>query len=157
MKILIAGAGVVGYNLAEELSQEGHDISIVDNDAEKIKQISEKLDVIWVRGNACLPSVLKRAGIQDAEMLIAVTNKDEINLYACMLAYKFKVKTRFARLRHMEFTGTEQTFPPNELFIDQAINPGQIIIEFILRILKTPGAVNCAEFADGEILLREFD
>ncbi|MFQ5671993.1 MAG: Trk system potassium transporter TrkA [Nitrospinales bacterium] len=157
MNILIIGAGIVGYNLADELSQEGHNISIVDVHAEKIKQISEKLDVLWVRGNACLPSVLIQAGIRKAEMVIAVTERDEVNLFVCMLAHKFKVKKRFARLRHMEFTEAGQIFKPHELFIDQAVNPGQIIIEFILKILETPGAVNCAEFAEGKILLRGFD
>ncbi|MEC7641457.1 MAG: Trk system potassium transporter TrkA [Nitrospinota bacterium] len=157
MQILIVGAGIVGFNLAEELSKEGHDISIVDEDMEKIKQISEKLDVLWVRGNACLPSILMKAGIEKAEMVIAVTNKDEINLFVCMLAHKFKVKKRFARLRHMEFTDGSQVFSPDDLYIDQAVNPGQIIIDFILSILETPGAVNCAEFAEGKILLRGFD
>ncbi|MBI4384077.1 MAG: Trk system potassium transporter TrkA [Nitrospinae bacterium] len=157
MKILIVGAGIVGYNLALELSKEGHDISIIDEDREKIKRISEKLDVLSVEGNACLPSVLARAGIRTAEMAIAVADRDEINLLVCMLAHKFNVKKRFCRLRNMEFTGAGQIFPPSELFVGQAINPGQIIVEFILKILKTPGAVNVAEFADGEILLRGFD
>ena len=92
MNIVIVGAGVVGFNLAEELSQEGHDISIVDVNPQKIKQISDKLDVLSVQGNACFPSVLLRAGIKQAEMVIAVTNKDEINLFACMLAFKFSVE-----------------------------------------------------------------
>tara|TARA_B100000686_G_scaffold354997_1_gene468884 strand:+ start:2621 stop:3979 length:1359 start_codon:yes stop_codon:yes gene_type:complete len=157
MKILIVGAGVVGYNLAEELSHEGHDIAIIDNDAEKIKIISDKLDVLGIRGNACMPSELIRAGIRETEMLIAVTNKDEINIFVCMLGEKFKVKKRFTRLRELEFSGDRQIFRPEELFIDQAINPGQIIIDFVTKILKTPGAVNVAEFADGEILLRGFD
>lgn len=157
MKILIVGAGVVGFNLASELSQEGHDICIIDNDADKIKVISDKLDVLAIQGNACLPTVLVKAGIEDTEMLIAVTNKDEINIFVCMLADKFRVKKRFTRLRELEFTGRGQVFQPHELFIDQAINPGQIIIDFVVKILKTPGAVNVAEFADGQILLRGFD
>ena len=157
MNIVIVGAGVVGFNLAEELTQEGHNISIVDEDSEKIKQISEKLDVLSILGNACFPSVLVRAGIEQAEMMIAVTNKDEINLFACMLADKFKVTKRFARFRTMEFTSENSVFPPEELFIDQAVNPGHIIVDFIQKILATPGAINAAEFADGEILLRGFD
>ncbi len=157
MKILIVGAGIVGFNLAEELSQEGHDISIVDRDVDQIKLISEKLDVLAVAGNACLPTVLKAAKIRDVEMVIAVTDKDEINLMVCALADKFKVKQRIARLRHMEFTSERPVFSLQELHVDQAINPRKIIIEFILKILKTPGAVNVADFAGGEILLRGFD
>ena len=157
MRILIAGAGIVGNNLAEQLSEEGHDIAIIDGDAEKIRRISDTLDVMSVCGNACMPSVLVKAGIRDMEMVIAVTNKDEINLMVCFLASKFQVPKRFARLRSMEFTGSGQIFSPKELFLDQAINPGEIIIDTILKILQTPGAVNVAEFAQGKVLLREFD
>jgi len=157
MRILIAGAGIVGNNLAEELSEEGHDISIIDENAEKVRRISDTLDVMSICGNACMPSVLVKAGIRDMEMVIAVTNKDEINLTVCFLASKFQVPKRFARLRGMEFTGSGQIFSPKELFVDQAINPGEIIIDTILKILQTPGAVNVAEFAQGKILLREFD
>lgn len=157
MKILIVGAGVVGVKLAEELSHEGHDIAVIDIDGEKIKHITEKCDVMSVQGNACLPSVLVQAGIRDAEMVIAVTERDEVNLLVCMLAHKFEIKKRFARLRHMEFTDNTQVFQPHQLYLDLAINPGLIIIDFILKILQTPGAVNVAEFADGNILLREFN
>ncbi len=157
MRILIVGAGIVGYNLAQELSQEGHDIAIVDQDPERIRRITDTLDVLAVEGNACFPSVLMKAGIKSSEMLIAVTEKDEINLLACFLASRFNVPKRFARLRNMEFTENESVFTPEELCINQAINPGQIIVETILKILETPGVVSVAEFADGEVLLREFD
>jgi trk system potassium uptake protein len=157
MRILIVGAGIVGYNLARELSQEGHDIAIVDQDPERIRRVTDTLDVMAVEGNACLPSVLIKAGIKSSEMLIAVTEKDEINLLSCFLASRFNVPKRFARLRNTEFTDSERVFSPEELFIDQAINPGQIIVETILKILETPGVVSVAEFADGEVLLREFD
>lgn len=151
------GAGIVGYNLAQELSHEGHDIAIVDQDPERIRRITDTLDVMAVEGNACLPSVLMKAGIKSSEMLIAVTEKDEINLLSCFLASRFEVPKRFARLRNMEFTAKDSIFSPEEIFIDQAINPGQIIVETILKILETPGVVSVAEFADGEVLLREFD
>jgi trk system potassium uptake protein TrkA len=90
-------------------------------------------------------------------MVIAVTEKDEINLLACFLASRFDVPKRFARLRNKEFSDQNRIFSPDELSIDQIINPGQIIIKTILQILETPGVVSVAEFADGEILLREFD
>ncbi|MCH6579306.1 MAG: Trk system potassium transporter TrkA [Nitrospinae bacterium] len=157
MNILIVGAGIVGFNLAQELSHEGHDISIIDANPEKIQRISEKLDVLAVRGNGCLPSTLIQGRIRDAEMVIAVTDKDEINLMVCFLAHKFEVKERFARLRNMELTGENQVFKPEELFVDHAINPAEIIIDSILKIIKTPGAVNVAEFADGQIFFRGFD
>ncbi|PIQ96799.1 MAG: Trk system potassium transporter TrkA [Nitrospinae bacterium CG11_big_fil_rev_8_21_14_0_20_56_8] len=157
MRILIVGAGVVGNNLAQELSKEGHDIAIVDEDASKTRRITETLDVMAINGNACLPSVLLRAGIQKMEMVIAVTDKDEINILVCILAAKFNVGKRFARLRTMEFTGNGQVLKASDVYIDQAINPGQIIIDTIVKILGTPGAVSVAEFAEGDVLLREFD
>ena len=157
MRILIVGAGIVGFNLAQELSQEGHDIAIVDQDVERTRRIADTLDVMAIEGNACLPSVLVKAGIKSAEMVIAVTEKDEINLLACFLASRFNVPKRFARLRNMEFTDDAKIFSPEDLYIDQAINPGQIIVETILKILETPGVVSVAEFAGGEVLLREFD
>ncbi|PIR00111.1 MAG: Trk system potassium transporter TrkA [Nitrospinae bacterium CG11_big_fil_rev_8_21_14_0_20_45_15] len=157
MKILIVGAGIVGNNLARELSKEGHDISVVDSCLDRIRPIADTLDVLTVQGNACQPSTLKRAGIEGMDMVCAVTEKDEVNLYVCFLAFKFNVKHRFARLRSMEFTGPEQIFTPEELYVEQAVNPGEIIIETILKILETPGAVNVAEFAQGQILLRQFE
>ena len=128
MNILIVGAGIVGFNLAQELSHEGHDISIIDSDSEKIKVISEKLDVLAIRGNGCLPSTLIQGRILDAQMVIAVTDKDEINLMVCFLAHKFEVKETFARLRDMELTGESQVFKPKELHVDHAINPAEIIM-----------------------------
>ncbi len=157
MNVVIVGAGIVGYNLAQELSQEGHDIAIIDQDKKKIKIISEKLDALAIHGNACLPSVLVQARIRDAHMVIGVTERDEVNLMVCFLAYKFNVPRRLARLRHMEFTNQNRIFQPEELYVNHAINPGEIIINTITKIIKTPGANNVADFGDGEILLRGFD
>lgn len=157
MRILIVGAGIVGFNLAQELSQEGHDVAIIDMDLDRTRRISDTLDVMAMHGNACLPSVLVKAGIKSTEMLIAVTEKDEINLFICFLASRFEVPNKFARLRDMEFTTTGAVLSAQDLFIDQAINPPQIMVETILKFLETPGVVNVAEFADGEVLLREFD
>jgi trk system potassium uptake protein TrkA len=157
MRILIIGAGVVGFNLAQELSKEGHDIAIIDQNLEKMRRISDTLDVLSIIGNACHPSVLIRSGIENMEMIIAVTDKDEINLLVCSLASKFNVKKRFARLRNQEFTQAGHVFSLEELSIDHAINPGHIIVDTIVKIISTPGVVNVAEFAEGEVLLREFD
>ncbi len=157
MRILIVGAGVVGFNLAQELSKEGHDIAIIDQVPEKMRRISDTLDVLSVVGNACLPSVLVKAGIENIEMVIAVTNKDEINLLVCALVSKYNIKKRFARLRNEEFTKENSLFTFEELSIDHAINPGHIITDTIVKIISTPGVVNVAEFAGGEVLLREFD
>jgi heterodisulfide reductase subunit A-like polyferredoxin len=100
MNILIVGAGVVGANLAEELSVAGHNVSIVDRDPALVRRISEKMDVLAISGNAGQPSVLRKAGIDDAEIVIAVTNIDEVNLVICMLARTFGVKHKIARVRN---------------------------------------------------------
>lgn len=157
MRILIVGAGVVGYQLAEELSREGHDISVIGLDPAKTKKVKEKLDVLVFQGNACQPSMLIKAGIETSEMVIAASNVDEINIMICAMAKKFNVKKKIARIRNLEYTGKDKIFDPKELFVDMAINPDEIIINFIGKIIETPGAISVAEFAGGEILLRGFD
>ena len=157
MKILIVGAGVVGFQLANELSKEGHDISIIDLNPAKIKKINEKLDVLSFLGNGCQPSVLKKAGIETSEMVIAASSVDEINIIICTLANKFKVKKKIARIRNLEYTGCEKILNLKDLFVDTAINPDEIIIDFIGKIMETPGTMNVAEFAEGKIQLRGFD
>lgn len=157
MRILIVGAGVVGYQLAEELSREGHDISIIGLDPAKIKKVTEKLDVMAFQGNACQPSILIKAGIKTSEMVIAASNIDEINIMICAMAHKFNVKKKIARIRNLEYTGSNKIFDPKELFVDTAINPDEIIIDFIAKVIETPGAMNVAEFAGGEIQLIGFE
>jgi trk system potassium uptake protein TrkA len=157
MRILIVGAGVVGFQLANELSKEGHDISIIDSNPAKIKKINEKLDVLAFLGNGCQPSVLKKAGIETSEMVIAASSVDEINIIICTLANKFKVKKKIARIRNLEYTGCEKILNLKDLFVDTAINPDEIIIDFIGKIMETPGTMNVAEFAEGKIQLRGFD
>ncbi|QPJ64915.1 MAG: Trk system potassium transporter TrkA [Candidatus Nitrohelix vancouverensis] len=157
MRILIIGAGIVGSNLARELSNEGHDIAIIDSDAERIRPLADTLDILTVQGNACLPSVMIRAGIQSMEMVISVTERDEVNLYACFLASRFNIKHRFARLRSMEFSSPDAVIKLEDLYVDLAINPSEIIVDNVIKILASPGSTNVAEFANGQILLRQFD
>jgi len=101
MKILVVGAGAVGYNLAKQLSKEGHDISVVEKDQNLIKRLSGKLDVRVVSGSASSIAILEEAGIKDADMLLAVTNSDEINMVVCTLANGYGVKTKIARIRNL--------------------------------------------------------
>lgn len=157
MKILIVGAGVVGSNLAEELSVAGHNVSIVDRDPAVLRRIAERMDVLTVTGNAGKPSVLKRAGIEDAEMVIAVTNIDEVNLVICMLASKFTVRHKIARIRNEEYAGHYRTLEPAELGIDRIINPESVITQTLTRILEIPGSSDVAVFGDGQVLLVSFD
>lgn len=154
MKILIIGAGIVGVNLAEVLSKEGHDVTIIDKDAEKIQNISETLDVMTIVGNATRASILKEAGVESAEMVIAVTNIDEVNIISCMIASRFGKKIRVARIRNEELSSFEIT---QEKYVDRFINPDQMIIKQITKLLKIPSATYVSEFVNGELLFCGFN
>lgn len=156
MKILIIGAGAVGFNLARQLSKEGHDISVIEKSSELVKRITEKLDVFVVQGSASSPIVLEEAGIKNADMVLSVTNSDEINMVACTLAHNYGVKTKIARIRNPEFTDEQLTLYQKGFHIDHVINPEKITISSILSIIGTPGAIYVADFTEGDILLRGF-
>ncbi len=157
MKILIVGAGAVGFNLAKQLSKEGHDISVVERDGDLVKRITEKLDVSVVSGSASSPAVLVEAGIKNTEMVLAVTNSDEINMVVCMISHSFGVKTKIARIRNPEFTEDQSILQQNGFHIDYVVNPEKITISSILNIIGTPGSIYVADFATGDILLRGFN
>ena len=157
MKILIVGAGAVGFNLARQLSKEGYDISVVERDQEHVKRITEKMDVFVVSGSASSPAVLEEAGIKNADMVLAVTNSDEINMVVCTLAQCYGVKTKIARIRNPEFTDELSILHQNEFHIDYVVNPERITINSILNIIGTPGAIYVADFTEGDILLRGFN
>ncbi len=156
MKILIIGAGAVGFNLARQLSKEGHDISVVEKDQERVQRITEKLDVFVVLGNASSPIVLEEAGVKNADMVLAVTNSDETNMVVSTLAHSFGVGTKIARLRNPEFTGEQPVLHHSGFHIDHVVNPEKITIQSILNIIETPGAIYVADFTEGDILLRGF-
>lgn len=156
MKILIVGAGAVGFNLAKQLSKEGHDISVVERDLELVRRITEKLDVFVVSGSASSPTVLEEAGIKSADIVLAVTNSDEINMVVCMLSHSYGVKSKIARIRNPEFSGEQVALHQNEFHIDHVVNPETITINSIFNIIGTPGAIYVADFTEGDILLRGF-
>ncbi|MDP6923545.1 MAG: Trk system potassium transporter TrkA [Candidatus Scalindua sp.] len=158
MKILIIGAGAVGFSIAKQLSAEGHDISVVDENPKLIRKITEKLDVSVVAGNATSPSVLESAGVEDAHMVLAVTTSDEVNIVASILASKYgnDKKIKIARIRNSEFTGNKSILKDNGFCVDHMINPEQIIVESIIKILETPGATFAVDFPIGDVILRGF-
>ncbi len=157
MKILIVGAGAVGFNLAKQLSKEGHDISVVEKDQDIVKRIGEKLDVLVVSGSASSPAILEDAGIKNTDLILAVTNSDEINMVACTIAHGYGVKTKIARIRSPEFTEEQPILHKNGFHIDHVVNPEKITINSILNIIGTPGAIYVADFTEGDILLRGFN
>ena len=155
MKILIVGAGVVGFHLAQELSSGKHDITVVDSNSEVIANVASKLDVMAVQGDGTDPLTLKKAGINSTEMIVAVSSSDESNLVICLLASKLSVPKKIARIRK------EQWFKPgllskSELAIDRVINPTSLIISHIRKIIEIPGVVDVAEFSDHNLSLLGF-
>ncbi|MGQ3684654.1 MAG: Trk system potassium transporter TrkA [Candidatus Loosdrechtia sp.] len=157
MKIVVVGAGAVGYNLARQLSTEGHDISVIEKDPDLVERLTEKLDVSVVAGNATTPSILEDAGVKNAEMLLAVTNSDEVNMVVCTFAHSYNVRTKIARIRNPELTDDKPILHQNGFHIDHVVNPDKITVNSILDIIGTPGAIYVADFTGGHILLRGFD
>ncbi|MBN2496765.1 MAG: Trk system potassium transporter TrkA [Deltaproteobacteria bacterium] len=157
MNIVVIGAGVVGTDLAEQLSTEGHRVAVVDSDRRKVKELNEKLDVLGVYGNAGMPSILDKAGIRAADMVIAVTDVDEINLVVGMLAARLGVKHRIVRIRNREYTAADALLPLGELGIDHVINPEPSIVQALAGMLEYPGSCDYATLADGQVLMLGFD
>lgn len=154
MNILILGAGQVGSSVAENLSSEANDITLVDSNAVLLNDLSDRLDIQTVVGHASHPDVLKSAGISDADMLIAVTNSDETNIVACQVAHSlFHTPMKIARVRSQEFLKYKELFNDNDLPIDVLISPEQLISEHIQRLIEYPGALQVLDFAGGRARL----
>jgi trk system potassium uptake protein TrkA len=153
MKILILGAGQVGASVAEALSSEANDITIVDQNRAALAELADRLDVRALAGNAAYPSVLREAGIEDADMLVAVTQSDQTNLVACKIARSmFNVTTRIARLRSADFL--DPALLANDNFaVDYAICPEQDITDYIVKLIEFPEALQVLEFAGGRVAL----
>lgn len=154
MKIIILGAGQVGTTVAHNLASEANDITIVDQDRGKLREIQDKLDVGIVDGYAAHPDVLRSAGADDADMIIAVTNSDETNMIACQSAWTlFHTPTKIARVRAPEFQKYPALFSSGALPIDVLISPEQLVTEYIGRLIQYPGALQVLDFADGLVRL----
>ncbi len=154
MKIIILGAGQVGASVAEALASEANDITVVDQSSQCLAQLADRLDVRTVTGNAALPSVLKDAGIEDAEMLVAVTQSDQTNLVACKIARgMFNVPTRVARLRGADFLTDEKLLADDMFSVSHAICPEQEVTDYIAHLIEFPEALQVLEFAGGSVTL----
>ena len=154
MKIIILGAGQVGSSVADVLANEANDITVVDTDATKLLELQDRLDIRTVVGPAAHPETLGRAGAEDADMIIAVTNQDEINMIACQVAYTlFHTPTKIARVRGVEYLAHPQLFTQEALPIDVLISPEQLVTEYVQRLIEYPGALQVLDFADGRVQL----
>ncbi|HKK04587.1 MAG TPA: Trk system potassium transporter TrkA [Gammaproteobacteria bacterium] len=154
MKIIILGAGQVGSSLADHLSNEANDITMVDNEEQRLRSLKDRLDIRTVCGEASHPEVLRRAGGEDADMLIAVTNSDETNMVGCQVAYTvFRTPTKIARVRSQEYLIHPELFSPEALPVDVIISPEQLVTDYIQRLIEHPGALQVLDFADGQVQL----
>lgn len=154
MKIIILGAGQVGSSVADVLANEANDITVVDLDSNKLLELQDRLDIRTVMGAAAHPETLARAGAEDADMIIAVTNQDEINMIACQVAYTlFHTPTKIARVRSVEYLSHPQLFTQEALPIDVLISPEQLVTEYVQRLIEYPGALQVLDFADGRVQL----
>lgn len=154
MNILILGAGQVGSSLAEALVSEENDITVVDHNAARLALLQDRLDLRTVTGSAGVPSVLRDAGADGADMLIAVTQSDETNLVACKLAHSvFNIPTRIARLRTRDFLEDAQILSAANFAVDFALCPEQVITTYIQRLIEFPEALQVLNFANDRVSL----
>jgi trk system potassium uptake protein TrkA len=154
MKIIILGAGQVGTSVAENLSSESNDITVVDTDSARLEALREQLDIKTVLGQGSHPSVLREAGAEDADMILAVTNSDETNMIACQVAYTiFHTPTKIARVRAPEYLAHAELFGHNALPVDVPISPEMLVTEYIQRLIEIPGALQVLDFAEGKVQL----
>lgn len=156
MRILIVGAGEVGYHIASRLSREHHDIVVVDQEDEVVERIQEELDVMALQGHGSHPQTLERVAIAQTDMLLAVTNSDEVNLIACLLARQYGVPTRIARINDPDFRDSPLQEAGTRIGIDLMINPSHAVAEEIGRLIHTPGAEEAADFLEGRVKLFSF-
>ncbi|MFT5112983.1 MAG: trk system potassium uptake protein TrkA [Parasphingorhabdus sp.] len=154
MKIIILGSGQVGLSMAEILSREKNDVTLVDNDESILEGIQDRLDIRTVTGSASYPNIIAQAGGEDADLILAVTNHDEVNMAACQIAWSlFKTPKKIARIRASEYLAHPEIFCREAVPIDVIISPEALVTEQIVRLIEYPGALQVVDFADGKIRL----
>lgn len=154
MKIIILGAGQVGGTLAENLANEQNDITVVDTDSQRLRELQDSIDIKTITGVGSYPQVLRSAGADDADMLIAVTNSDETNMVACQVAYTlFRTPTKISRIRSNAYLKQKELFKSDSFPIDVLISPEQVVTNYIKRLLEYPGTLQVLDFADEKVQL----
>jgi trk system potassium uptake protein TrkA len=152
VKIVIIGAGEVGYHIASRLAFESKEVVVVDKNAQAIRRVADDMDVQTINGSGSSPAILEEAGIKEADILLAVTNSDEANLVACLVANMLSPSTKkLARLRGADFDDYYDVFREHAPHIETVINPEIEVVKTIIRLMRVPGAVDVGEFADGRI------
>ncbi len=154
MKIIILGAGQVGRSVANALVHEDNDITVVDQNNDLLLELQDRLDLGILQGHAGQPDVLLRAGAEDADMILAVTNSDETNMVACQVAYTlFHTPMKIARVRSQAYLDYPEIFAKKSFPVDVLISPEQLVTEYILRLVEYPGALQVLDFAGGRVRL----
>ena len=153
MRVIVVGAGEVGFDVARLLSMEQHDVVVVDVDPDAIEETSTRLDVMTITGNGTAISVLERAGIRKADMLVAVTAIDEVNIIACMIADRVGVPTTIARVRSAELSQSSSVINTADLGIDLVIHPEESAAREVTQLIRRASATDVLTFADGRLQL----
>ncbi|MBR9977601.1 MAG: Trk system potassium transporter TrkA [Bacteroidetes bacterium] len=157
MNIIITGAGLVGTSLAEELQRYGHNITVIERDILRCQELEDKLDARMVHGSGSNPGVLLAAGLESADMLIAATPTDDVNLVACMIARQYGLPHRIARIRNAEFLAGDQRLQPEHFGITQIISPEENTLAAVLNYVETPFTIDAQDFAQRSVLLRSYN
>lgn len=155
MRVVIVGAGKVGYTLAQHLTEEEHDVIVIEEDEDRRSTVQNSLDVLTIQGNGASPQVLMKPEVQSADLMIAVTDSDEVNMVACMAAKQAGIAQTVARVRNIQYVGKAEAEFTRSLGIDLTINPEQATAVEISRILMIPAAMDVADFAEGKVRLLE--
>ena len=153
MNILILGAGQVGSTTATQLAkEEDNEVTIVDLDPEKLTKLASRVDLQTIEGNAAYPETLRQSGAETADMLIAVTSSDEVNMIACQIASTlFDTPTKIARIRAQEYSENKALFSRSNIPVDHYINPEQLVTDHIAELILHPGAFQVLDFANGQV------
>jgi len=155
MKILILGAGQVGSSAAFHLSrEEANEVTVVDRSADVLRELQDRLDIRTVVGHASYPDVLERAGADDMDIIVALTDSDETNMVACQVAYTvYHTPTKIARIRSADYMNARKLFTQDAIPVDVRISPEQLVCEYIEQLILYPGALQVLDFAEGRVRL----
>jgi trk system potassium uptake protein len=157
MRVLILGAGIVGYTLAEQLSKEKHDIYVIEKDPKLIKLMNDNLDLFASCGSGTSQNTLEAIGVQDMDLMIAVTNSDEVNILSCLMASQYGVKKLVVRVKNPEYVAEHAILKKENTGIDLFINPVSIVVKMIEQLIEVPGCTDVAYVGDGEMQIRGFE
>jgi trk system potassium uptake protein TrkA len=155
VKIIILGAGQVGRTAAYHLSrEEANDVTVIDHNEEVLRDLQDRLDIRTVNGNGSSPRILEAAGIASTDILVALTNSDEVNMLACQVAWTlYRTPKKIARVRSADYTERDRLFGENAVAVDVWISPEQLVTEYVARLIRYPGALQVLDFADGRVRL----